>query len=277
MYYATVFFIFAIEPSGLKGAVSFTYYAGASLLAKVAPELKKKVQVMKTRVFERLKPKAVSFGFNEDELKTAAAYIAGSLAPEATDEMIDKAIDQFAPILGLSQNAAQRSFTRMKTQFEKDHPTPPQPTPPAPKEEPAAPEEEPKDEMPAWFKAYQSEKDRETRELKEQIDRMSREKANEGFRSKALAALKDVDENYYGLLLEGRRFESDDEVNSFVSKVNEGWNKLVQAKNIQTQKEVTPPGGGASPQDKPSQAILDRIAERGKIQETPPIKGLPQK
>lgn len=228
---------------------------------------------MKTKVFERLKPKAVSFGFNEDELRTAAEYIAGSLAPEATDEMIDKAIDQFAPILGLSQNAAQRSFTRMKTQFEKDHPTPP--TKPAQQDKNDDLKTDQKDEMPAWFKAYQSEKDKETKELKEQIERMSREKANEGFRSKALDALKDVDENYYGLMLEGRQFESEEDVNSFVSKVSDGWNKLVQAKNIQTQKEVTPPGGGAPAQDKPSQAILDRIAERGKIQETSPIKGLP--
>lgn len=234
---------------------------------------------MKTKVFERLKPKAVSFGFNEDELRTAAEYIAGSLAPEATDEMIDKAIDQFAPILGLSQNAAQRSFTRMKTQFEKDHPT--LPTPPTPPTKPAQQDKNDdlktdlKDEMPAWFKAYQSEKDKETKELKEQIERMSREKANEGYRSKALAALKDVDENYYGLMLEGRQFESEEDVNSFVTKVSDGWNKLVQAKNIQTQKEVTPPGGGDPAQDKPSQAILDRIAERGKIQETSPIKGLP--
>lgn len=234
---------------------------------------------MKTKVFERLKPKAVSFGFNEYELMTAAEYIAGSLAPEATDEMIDKAIDQFAPILGLSQNAAQRSFTRMKTQFEKDHPTPPTPltppTKPAQQDKNDDPKTDPKDEMPAWFKAYQSEKDKETKELKEQIERMSREKANEGFRSKALDALKDVDENYYGLMLEGRQFESEEDVNSFVSKVSDGWNKLVQAKNIQTQKEVTPPGGGAPAQDKPSQAILDRIAERGKIQETSPIKGIP--
>lgn len=231
---------------------------------------------MKTKVFERLKPKAVSFGFNEDELGTAAEYIAGSLAPEATDEMIDKAIDQFAPILGLSQNAAQRSFTRMKTQFEKDHPTPPTPpTKPAQQDKNDDPKTDPKDEMPAWFKAYQSEKDKEAKELKEQIERMSREKANEGYRSKALAALKDVDENYYGLMLEGKEFGSEEEVNSFVTKVSDGWNKLVQAKNIQTQKEVTPPGGGGPAQDKPSQAILDRIAERGKIQETSPIKGLP--
>lgn len=234
---------------------------------------------MKTKVFERLKPKAVSFGFNDDELRTAAECIAGSLAPEATDEMIDKAIDQFVPILGLSQNAAQRSFTRMKTQFEKDHPTPTA-TPPA-QTTPAAKPDDPKNkkdqdgEMPAWFKAYQSEKDKEAKELKEQIERMSRERANEGYRSKALAALKDVDENYYGLMLEGRQFESEEDVNSFVTKVSDGWNKLVQAKNIQTQKEVTPPGGGAPAQDKPSQAILDRIAERGKIQETSPIKGLP--
>lgn len=231
---------------------------------------------MKTKVFERLKPKAVSFGFNEDELRTAAEYIAGSLAPEATDEMIDKAIDQFAPILGLSQNAAQRSFTRMKTQFEKDHPTPTTPpAKPAQQDKTDDPKPDTKDEMPAWFKAYQSEKDKEAKELKEQIERMSREKANEGYRSKALAALKDVDENYYGLMLEGKEFGSEEEVNSFVTKVSDGWNKLVQAKNIQTQKEVTPPGGGGPAQDKPSQAILDRIAERGKIQETSPIKGLP--
>lgn len=235
---------------------------------------------MKTKVFERLKPKAASFGFNDDELKTAAEYIAGSLDAEATDEMVDKAIDQFAPILGLSQSASQRVFSRLKAQFEKDHPTSPTPpTPPAPQPtptpQPKAPQKD--DEIPAWFKSYQEAKDKEASALKAQIEQMSREKANEAFHTKALAGLKDVDENYYGLLLEGKQFGSDEEVDSFVSKVSEGWNKLVQAKNIQTMKDVAPPAGGNPPSDKPSKAILDRIAERAKIQETTPIKGLPVK
>lgn len=229
---------------------------------------------MKTRVFERLKPKATQFGFTDDELRTAAEYIAGSLSQEATDEMIDAAIDQFSPILGLSQSATQRSFSRLKAQFEKDHPATPQP---APKPQPADQtphKDKGDDDAPAWFKAYQTKKDQETEELRAQIDRMSKEKASDGFKAKALAALKDVDENYYGLMLDGRRFESEEDVNSFVSKVSDGWNKLVQARNIETQKEVTPPGGGNKPDGKPSQAILDRIAARVNSQEVPPIKGL---
>lgn len=230
---------------------------------------------MKTRVFERLKPKATSFGFNDDELRTAAEYIAGSLPQEATDEMIDQAIDQFSPILGLSQSATQRSFTRLKAQFEKDHQKPQTQKPQPDGQNPDPPKKDGDDDAPAWFKAYQTKKDKETEELRAQIDRMSKEKASDGFRAKALAALKDVDENYYGLMLDGRRFDSDEDVNSFVSKVSEGWNKLVQARNIQTQKDVTPPGGGNKPADKPSQAILDRIAARGNSQESSPIKGLP--
>lgn len=219
---------------------------------------------MKTKVFERLKPKAASFGFNDDELKTAAEYIAGSLAAEATDEMIDAAIDQFAPILGLSQKASQRSFSNLKAQFEKDHPVPPTPQPaPAPQPAPTpAPQNTPTEEIPAWFKTYQEQRDKEAADLKAKLEKMEKDKANEGFSSRALAGLKDVDEKYYGLMLKGREFQSNEEVDAFVGEVKSGWDELCKARNITAQSEITPPGGGAPGSTDPSQAIKDRIAAR---------------
>lgn len=239
--------------------------------------INKSKNVMETKVFERLKPKAASYGFNDDELKTAAKYIVGSLTPEATDEMVDKAIDQFAPILSLSQSASQRSFSRLKTQFEKEHtnnltkPT----DPPQPKNlEPPKQEDKPKDDVPEWFKKYQEQSDKERKSLEAKLAQFEKEKANEDFRSKAIKGLKDVDENYYSLMLKGREFDCEDAVNSFVSDVTDGWNKLVQARGIQLQKEVTPPSGGGAGEEKPSQAVLDRIAAKGDTSVQSPIRGL---
>lgn len=228
---------------------------------------------METKVFEMLKPKAASFGFNDNELKIAAKYIAGSLDAEATDEMIEQAIDQFSPILGLSQNASQRIFSRMKAQFGKEHSIPPAQSVEPPIEEPKKGSE---DDIPEWFKKYQEQSEKREKELTSRIEQITKEKTNEAFTAKAKAGLKDVDENFYGILMKGKEFTSEEEVNSFVSEVSESWNKLVQSNGFDAQKRITPPSSGSGNDDKPSQAVLDRIAAREKIQTQAPIKGVPQ-
>ena len=76
------------------------------------------------------------------------------------------------------------------------------------------------------------------------------------------------------MMLKGRQFNSNEEVDTFVGEIKEGWNKLVQATGIQAQSKVAPPGGGTPAPSQPSQAVLDRIAERNAAQTTSPIRGL---
>lgn len=230
---------------------------------------------MKTKVFERLKPKAASYGFNEEELKGVSDYIAGILQPDATDETIDQEIERVVPLLKLSQSASHRAIENFKTQFAKEHPNNNPPTPPTPPAPPApeTPKTEP-ETVPDWFKKYQQTKDEETATLKAQLEQMRAEKANEAFSARALAGLKDVDSNYYELLLKGRTFKDEAEVDTFVNDVKAGWDKLVQARGIQVQTGVTPPGGGGPAPTTPSDDVKARIAEREKQVITSPIRGL---
>lgn len=108
---------------------------------------------MKTKVLQKLKPKAQSLGFNEEELEGVANQIAGTLAEDATEEQIDKAVELFIPVLQVSQKMATRAINSAKpasTKSEKKKE----------KEKDSEEDDKKQDEMPAWFKAYKEENDK---------------------------------------------------------------------------------------------------------------------
>lgn len=99
---------------------------------------------MKTRVLNRLKTKASSFGFNREEMMSIAEIISGNqtLTDESSDEDIDASINAVIPLLGLSQKFATRLVNASKTnQDPSDGGTPP------------AIDPKPNDNEPEWAKA----------------------------------------------------------------------------------------------------------------------------
>lgn len=103
---------------------------------------------MKTKVFARLKPKAVALGFNKSELEGIAAHIASNLNSEtATDEDIDASIEAALPLLTVAQSVANRTIEAARNK-----PQPTQATEPDPNlsgaKTPSA------DDEPAWFKTF---------------------------------------------------------------------------------------------------------------------------
>ena len=226
---------------------------------------------MKNKVFTRLEPKAKSYGFSKDELMTVCESVANGFSSEeeATDEAIDARIDAYLPILKLSQSAAHRSYERMKAKFEEENkPQKQQQEPP----KPAEPQQQ-EDEAPAWFKAFQQNYEKDKQATEQKFASMATEKANERFMARAQAGLKDVDPKFYRDL-KSKTFESDEEVDAYVSEVAGDWTTFCAEKNIKSMSEMTPPGGRTNEPVKPNEGVLAR-AEARKAEETKSaIKGL---
>jgi len=233
---------------------------------------------MEKRIFELLKPKAASLGFTKEELESVCESIAGTLTEEATDDQIGAAVDAVIPILKLSQASSARIVTAAKKKMEEEAK---KNTPPTPTEDENKPKEEekPAEQEPLWFKAYRESQEKLLSAQKSEIESLKKEKLNETLMSKALESLKDVDKNYYSLMLEGRSFDSEDGMNETVSKIKTGWETLCKERNIKTLKEMTPPGGGTPAPDKPNELVTQRIAERAAQAESAPsaIVGMPKR
>lgn len=75
---------------------------------------------MEEKILQMLKPKAASFGFNEEELKGVIAVIANKLkdSEEATEEQINAEIEAVIPFLQVAQKNASRVITKAKAEFE---------------------------------------------------------------------------------------------------------------------------------------------------------------
>lgn len=102
---------------------------------------------------------------------------------------------------------------------------------------------------------------------------MRREKANESYVARVKAGLKDVDPKFYSRDLNGRTFESEEEVDSYVSEVVGDWTTFCSDRNIRTMKDLVPPGGNDKPV-KPNENVMNRVEARKAEETKSAIKGL---
>lgn len=176
----------------------------------------------------------------------------------------------------------------MKAQFEKDHPTKTKEEEEAErkaKEEAArkAKEEEERrkeaeKKEPEWFKQYKADQEKRISDLESENKRLVSERTDSTLREKAIAALEGVDESYYGLMLKGKKFEKQEDVDSFVAEVKEGWEAMSKKLKIGSLTSVRPPKTGTPTGDKPSEAVNARIERRKKAgQPGASIRGLEPK
>lgn len=105
---------------------------------------------MKTKVLERLKPKAASLGFTKKELEGVSDLITRNLQEDASDESVDAEIEKAIQFLEMSQSMANRviNATISKTKTQKG----------AEANDPESEAEQPDDE-PAWFKKYREQQE----------------------------------------------------------------------------------------------------------------------
>lgn len=228
----------------------------------------------KEKVMAELEPKAQPFGFNSEELQSVGDRIVEILPEGATDEQIAQAVESYIPILKLAQSASNRSFQKMKAQFEKEHPAP------QPKQEPAEPEkpkekQEPKDGEPEWFKTYRESMEQKFKEQEDRIASMKQEKTSEGLMAKSLEKLNGygVDKNFYSLMLEDKTFTTEEEAEAFVAKIKSNWDTLKKERDIKELVQVTPPKPSHVAPEKPSKAVQERIEKRKSAKVSSVISG----
>lgn len=229
----------------------------------------------KEKVMAVLEPKAQPFGFNSEELQSVGDRIVETLPEGATEEQIAQVVESYIPILKLAQSASNRSFQKLKTQFEKEHQTPQAPqkvTEPEKSKETKA--EKPKEDgEPEWFKSYRESMEQKLKEQEDKIASMKLEKTSDSLMSKAKELLKGVDKNFYSLMLEGKTFTTEEEMTSFVGKIKTGWETLKKERDIKELVQVTPPKASHVAPEKPSKAITDRIEKRKKAKISSAISG----
>jgi len=237
----------------------------------------------KEKVMAVLEPKAQPFGFSSEELQSVGDKIAEILPEGATDEQIAQSVESYIPFLKLAQSASNRSFERMKAQFEKEHKETPKPKKQTDSQKPDEKQDDPTkdnkpsgDEEPAWFKSYREKMEQKQNELEERISSMRLEKTSEGLMAKALEQLKahGVDKNFYSLMLEDKTFEKEEEATAFVTKIKASWDTLKRERDIKDLVNVAPPKPSHPAPDKPSQAVRDRIEKRKKAKVSSAIQGL---
>lgn len=223
---------------------------------------------MKTKVFAKLKPKAVSLGFTEMELQGVAADIADNLSSDdATDQDIDARIDAALPFLKVAQKAANRTIEEARKKATKPTETEPDKQEKAGSQTPPTAEDE-----PSWFKNY-----RETQEKR--IAAIENEKVSTSRHSQLEAIVKDAGAFGVKTLKDFARmnFESDDAFNEYLEDTRADAQVFKQeGANNALANMGKPAGGGVQTKTDVSSVVKERIAERQAETVAPAIVGLPQ-
>ena len=110
---------------------------------------------MKTKVIERLKPKAVSFGFTKKELEGVTDIIVRNLQEDASDESVDEEIDKALQFLEISQSMANRvinaNITKTKQPKGEENTSPDNATQ--------------QNDEPDWFRKYREQQEQRLQQL----------------------------------------------------------------------------------------------------------------
>lgn len=196
-------------------------------------------------VLSFLKPKAKELGFTKEELETIAVSISSHLTDEEpSTEVINAEIDAVMPFLKVSQTAVNRIVNARKLE-QNVEPTPDQDG--NSQGNPSNPLHIQKQEgdlsqilSDALSKALKP--------ITDDIALLKSESRNQSYSAKLKEDLKDVDEDFYSMLLENKSFESEDDYSGFVDKVKSGWEKITN-KIESSGLNFTPPGKGTKSGD----------------------------
>lgn len=241
----------------------------------------------KETVYGLMKPKTASLGFTKDELMTVCENIAGrfdSKEEEATEEEINAEIDAVLPFLQMSQSAANRIVQQSKSQKK-------EPKKAGKKNKKSKSEEDDDDDddddhhdsdddddddvdddTPKWARKLI----KDNQSLREELSSMKAEKTHDGLIAGVKTSLKDIDEGFYSMALNGRKFATQEEADQFVTDVKDNYKSFAKKMNIKSLAELTPPKGGKKDENEPSEEAKARAEARKAQQTAAPIMGLPQ-
>lgn len=207
---------------------------------------------MKEQILKALKNKYANLGFNEKALVQMADFLLGIVG---TDEAnIEPTVNGAEPLLKAFQSEIDRERTeksKLTTQLEELKKKIVDPAKPA-TEGGAKPE--PDDFQKTILETIQK--------LSAKIEGFESSNKQDALKGKLLNSLKakEISEEYYKTAIEGRVFNDDAEVDSFVEKLDNGWKSLNQTLANKSLKNGVQPNimGGAN-KDGVSQGVADYI------------------
>lgn len=188
-------------------------------------------------VITKLKPKAVSLGFNDKELEAVANQIKASLQENATDEQIDAAIDAAIPFLKVTQTAVNRIVNAKK----KEEPTSPAPTAGSPEPTKKGGEEKDKtDDEPAWFTKFRIAQE-------ERLNKIEQENVTKSRKTVLEELLKDLPEKTKASKLkdfERMSFKDDEDFEAYKTELTADVTAIKQELADAGLSKFKVPGGG---------------------------------
>ena len=193
-------------------------------------------------IFNLLKPKAQALGFTKEELEDVAVAIARGIEDEEpTEEVMNARVDAVIPFLKVSQTAVSRIVNAKKNETDSTK------TPDTNKGKGGNVDQ---DTQPTGdlSEIITQAVNAAIKPLHDKIVVLESEKREESYSVRLKNDLKDVDEDFLSTLLVGRKFENDDDYNSFVSSAKSGWEKFTQ-KFDEKGLTFTPPGKGGKSSD----------------------------
>lgn len=177
-----------------------------------------------------MKPKVASLGFSKEELESAAESIAGNLTDESSEDDINAQIDAVIPFLKLGQKMATRAINASKNpESEEAKKQAEEEARKKAEEEAKASEESKKNPQPTDFaKIVADAVSAAVKPLQEKLTAFETGERSKSYVAGLKERLKDIDEDFYSLQLEGKTFGSDDEVGDFATKVESKWKAFTE-------------------------------------------------
>lgn len=206
----------------------------------------------KHRVFQLLKTKASSFGFNKDELMGVAEVISNNqaLSDDSTDEEVNAQIDAVIPFLHVGQKQANRIAQAKPNPNDDTGNGGSKPSVTEPKQ----------DDEPAWFKAYREKQEERIRAIEQKDTATQRD-------AKLQELLKDTGAYGKTILTSAKRmnFQSDEDFNEWLSEVETDLQAYRQELGNETLGKNAKPnassGGSGNSQEVASEDEIKELAE----------------
>ncbi|MCL1654227.1 hypothetical protein M2T28_16505 [Elizabethkingia miricola] len=197
------------------------------------------------KILSGLKTKYKDLGLSETILKGIANKLARSVEKE---EDIETAVAGVEDDLKIFQSLADqnRTLASKVAELEKGKAPDPNPTPePTPNPEPPKPTGG--EDVPEWAKTLTEKLDKQA----EYITGLQTEKVNKTNAEKLVSKLKElgVNESFYGLHVQGKTFEKDDEIDAFATTVKEAEDKYLQDTSNEKLKSKDVPLFGQTPKE----------------------------
>lgn len=184
------------------------------------------------QILSEIKNKYKDLGLNETLLKAKARQIAKAVKEETE---IAEAVAELEDELKYFQSMADQNRTLKKELEELKKP----------KDEKPKETEKPKDDKKAGEEPNPMLE--LLKELKSEIAGIKAEKVHESFKDKAVSKLKEsgVSEQFYKLTIDGRKFESEEDVNDYVQLTKNQEDELLKSLNIDKLKTQSTPQFGS--------------------------------